>query len=130
MEKTITITEGEYRKLVAETTAEIMAEHGEDAPQAALLFSLSCIAFSAALAHKLFPEDENNEKTQTKPDIGRMREELADFCHKRACEDCPLNKVGFECGMGKFFDCPANDSGHMTDESIIKHYTAVEGEQL
>lgn len=26
MEKTITITEGEYRKLVAETTAEIMTE--------------------------------------------------------------------------------------------------------
>jgi len=61
MGKTITITEEKYQELVAQTTAEIMAEHGEDAPQAALLFSLSCISFSVLLSRKLFPEDEDNE---------------------------------------------------------------------
>lgn len=61
MGKTVVITEEEFRKLTAQTTAEIMAKHSEGAPQAALLFSLSCVAFSAALANKLFSEDEDNE---------------------------------------------------------------------
>lgn len=127
MEKTITITEGEYRKLVAETTAEIMTNHGEEAPQAALLFSLSCVAFAAALAHKLFPEDGDDEKTQTEPSIEQMRKELVDFCRERACEVCPMGGLEFECGRGKFFDDPAGDSAYMTDELILKHYKAMKG---
>ena len=127
MEKTITITEGEYRKLVAETTAEIMAEKGEDAPQAALLFSLSCIAFSAALTHKLFPKDEDDKKTQTEPNIEQMRKELDDFCSEGSCETCPVGGLDFECGRGHTFKSPAGDSGYMTDESIVRHYKAMKG---
>lgn len=127
MEKTIIITEKEYRKLVAETTAEITAEKGEDAPYAALLFSLSCIAFSAALARKLFPEEEDDKKTQTEPSIEQMRKELADFCRIRNCDGCPMDGLAFECGRGKFFDSPAGDSSYMTDELIIKHYKAMKG---
>ena len=128
MEKTITITEEEFRKLAAQISAEVTTEHGKDAPQAAALFSLSCIVFSAALAHKLFSEDEDDKKTQTEPGIERMREELVDFCHGRSCEGCPMGGGGFECGRGKYFNVPSDDkSGYMTDESIVKHYAAMKG---
>lgn len=126
MGKTITITEEKYRELVSQTTTEIMTEHGGDAPQAALLFSLSCIAFSAALARKLFPEDEDDKKTRTGPSNEKMREELTSFCRKRTCVGCPL-EYGFECGRGKFFNVPSDKSGYMTDESIVRHYMAMKG---
>lgn len=62
MEKTITITEEEYRKLVAETTAEIMEEHGKENPSASVVFSLTSITFAAALARKMFPEEEHENE--------------------------------------------------------------------
>lgn len=61
MEKTITITEREFRDCAVQTATEIMEEHSEDAPQGALMFSLACTLFSAMLARKLFRKDEDNE---------------------------------------------------------------------
>ena len=128
MEKTITITEEEYRKLVSETTAEITAKHSEDAPQAALLFSLSCITFSAALAHKLFPEGEDNKTADPEsyddsisPET--MRKELHKFCRGRDCVSCPLSGKEFICGRGHYFTCPPDDPvTYMDDKTIIRHY--------
>lgn len=134
MEKTTIITEGEFHKLVAETTAEIMADHGKDTPEAAMLFSLSSVVFAAALARKLFPKDEDDKKIQTEPSnepsIEQMREELTDFCHKRTCFNCPMEKSGFECGRGKTFNTPVGNLGYMNNESIIRHYKAMKGAQL
>ena len=61
MGKTITITEEKYRELVAQIAAEIVADHSKDSPEATLMFSLTCMAFSARLGQKLFTEDKDNE---------------------------------------------------------------------
>lgn len=67
------------------------------------------------------------EKNQTEPSIEQMRKKLLNFCHFRLCIGCPLAKNGFECGRGKFFTAAIGESGYMTDESIVKHYTAIKG---
>lgn len=61
MEKTVTISEGEFRDLAVQTATEIMDEHSEDEPRGALMFTLACTLFSAMLASKLFRKDEDNE---------------------------------------------------------------------
>ena len=66
-------------------------------------------------------------RTEPEPDVGQMRKELADFCHKRSCMGCPMNMNGFECGRGKSFT--SHGDGYMTDESIVKHYKAMKGEK-
>lgn len=129
MGKTITITEEEFQELAAQTAAEITIEHGEDKPGAVLLFSLASIAFASALARKLFPENGDDKETPTEPDVGQMRKELDDFCDGRLCADCPMGKGGFECGRGKTFIVPMDESGYMTDESIVRHYKAMKGAQ-
>ena len=67
------------------------------------------------------------KKGKTGISIEQMRKELADFCHKRTCTNCPLNKDGFKCGRGKFFTDSVDEHGYMTDKSIVKHYKAMKG---
>ena len=62
-----------------------------------------------------------------KPNVKLMREELASFCRGRSCTHCPMGTEGFECGRGKFFNISPNESGYMTNESIVKHYKAMKG---
>lgn len=68
------------------------------------------------------------EKNSTEPGIEQMRNELDVICRgKRLCRGCPLDENGFECGRGKYFLTPSDESGYMTDESIVKHYRAMKG---
>lgn len=79
------------------------------------------------LLRECIPEYGEKE-AQTDPSIDQMRIRLSRFCRDRICYSCPLGKPGFQCGRGYYFDTPANDSGYMTDESIVKHYKAMKGE--
>lgn len=78
------------------------------------------------LLRKYIPEH-SGEKIWIELSFEQMREELSDFCHKSTCGSCPMGKISFECGRGKFFTAPVDDKAYMTNESIVRHYRAMKG---